>query len=217
MISLLGPPELHKTVPQPSQSQPQGPQLPSADRFIDLLVADFNKMTVAATAPMGFTENASPTFLSSGNPCLDFFFHVVPNTPPHVLTHRLSSSWAHDPLTTLKLICNLRGVRGTGKSDNEGFYAAALWLHSLHPKTLACNVASFADFGYFKDLPEIIYRLIEGLDVRKIQKAEWMQRKGSGRRKSHEKRGYRVRRRGGRKQSLLPIDTNQERRGKEQN
>ncbi|KAJ0038851.1 hypothetical protein Pint_23793 [Pistacia integerrima] len=160
MASLLGPPELHKTAPKPSQSQPQQP---SADRFIDLMVADFNKTTVAAMPPMGFTEN---------------------------------------------------GVRGTGKSDKEGFYTAALWLHSLHPKTLACNVASFAEFGYFKDLPEIIYRLLEGLDVRKLQKAEWMQRKRSRRRKSHEQRGYRVRskggrkqRRKGRKQSLLPIDT----------
>ncbi|KAJ0094806.1 hypothetical protein Patl1_17010 [Pistacia atlantica] len=163
---------------------------------------------------MGFTENGSPTFLSSGNPCFDFFFHVVPNTPPHALTQRLQAAWAQNPLTTLKLICNLRGVRGTGKSDKEGFYTAALWLHSLHPKTLACNVASFAEFGYFKDLPEIIYRLLEGLDVRKLQKAEWTQRKRSRRRKSHEQRGYRVRSRGGRKQrrkgrkqSLLPIDT----------
>ncbi|KAJ0096217.1 hypothetical protein Patl1_17009 [Pistacia atlantica] len=179
MASLLGPPELHKTAPKPSQSQPQQP---SADRFIDLMVADFNKTTVAAMPPMGFTENGSPTFLSSGNPCLDFFFHVVPNTPPHALTQRLQAAWAQNPLTTLKLICNLRGVRGTGKSDKEGFYTAALWLHSLHPKTLACNVASFAEFGYFKDLPEIIYRLLEGLDVRKIQKAEWMQRKRSRRR-----------------------------------
>ncbi|TQE10309.1 hypothetical protein C1H46_004148 [Malus baccata] len=31
------------------------------------------------------------------------------------------------------------GVRGTGKSDKEGFYKAAFWLHQNHPKTLACN------------------------------------------------------------------------------
>ncbi|KAJ0038856.1 hypothetical protein Pint_23796 [Pistacia integerrima] len=148
------------------------------------MVVVFNKTTVAAMPPMGFTENGSPTFLSSSNPCLDFFFHVVPNTPPHTLIQRLQAAWAHNPLTTLKLICNLRGVRGTDKSDKEGFYTATLWLYSLHPKTLACNMASFEDFGYFKDLLDIIYRLIEGLDVRKIQKAELMQRKGNGRRKS---------------------------------
>ncbi|GFQ03055.1 uncharacterized protein l728 [Phtheirospermum japonicum] len=92
---------------------------------------------------MGFTENCSPTFLSSGNPCLDFFFHVVPDTPPETLTQRLELAWKHDPLKTLKLLCNLRGVRGTGKSDKEGGYTAALWLHKNHPKTLACNDSSY--------------------------------------------------------------------------
>lgn len=135
----------------------------------------------------GFTENNSATFLSSGNPCLDFFFHVVPNTPPESLTQRLQLAWDFDPLTALKLICNLRGVRGTGKSDKEGYYAAALWLHGHHPKTLACNVAAVADFGYFKDLPEILYRLLEGGDVRKRAKEE--RRSKMGKRRSGGKCG----------------------------
>ncbi|GLT71024.1 hypothetical protein SLA2020_430690 [Shorea laevis] len=70
--------------------------------------------------PMGLTENLSPTFLSTGNPCLDFFFQVVPDTPSEYLIERLQLAWAHDALTTLKLICNLRGVRGTGKSNKKG-------------------------------------------------------------------------------------------------
>ncbi|KAK1651017.1 hypothetical protein QYE76_068822 [Lolium multiflorum] len=78
----------------------------------------------------------------SGNPILDFFFQVVPNTPPGRVHELLATAWAHDPLTTLKLVCNLCGVRGTGKSDKEGFYAAALWMHAEHPKTLAYNVAA---------------------------------------------------------------------------
>ncbi|XVF31344.1 hypothetical protein REPUB_Repub16aG0137800 [Reevesia pubescens] len=171
--SLLGPPELRN----PTPSRPQPPQtitVPS-NPFMDLMVANFNKTN--SSPPMGFTENCSATFFSSGNPCLDLFFHVVPNTPPDSLNERLILAWAHNPLATLKLICNLRGVRGTGKSDKEGFYTAALWLHNHHPKTLACNLDSFANFGYFKDLPEILYRLLEGSDVRKIQKEEWNQRK----------------------------------------
>jgi len=132
---------------------------------------------------MGLTENMSPTFLSIGNPCLDFFFHVVPDTPSETLIERLKLAWSHNPLTTLKLVCNLCGVRGTGKSNKEGFYAAALWLHENHPKTLATNVPSFADFGYFKDLPEILYRLLEGSEVRKRQKEEWNERKSGSKRK----------------------------------
>ncbi|PWZ06986.1 hypothetical protein Zm00014a_007958, partial [Zea mays] len=32
-------------------------------------------------------------------------------------------------------------VRGSGKSDREGFYASARWLHAQHPRTLALNAA----------------------------------------------------------------------------
>ncbi|KAF5746390.1 hypothetical protein HS088_TW06G00561 [Tripterygium wilfordii] len=49
-------------------------------------------------------------------------------------------------------------------------------MHKNHPKTLASNVASFVEFGYFKDLPEILYRILEP-EVRRKQQAEWEQRK----------------------------------------
>ncbi|KAK0573761.1 hypothetical protein LWI29_013154 [Acer saccharum] len=169
---LLGPPELHRQAPQPPQPPlepaPQQQQQPAAssDPFMSLMLARYN------CAMLTYTENWSPTFASTGNPCLDFFFQVVPDTPSKSLKYRLPSAWAHDPLTTLKLVCNLRGVRGTGKSDKEGFYKAALWLHKNHLKTLASNVDSFAEFGYFKDLLEILYRILEGSEVRDIQKAE---------------------------------------------
>ncbi|KAK3041334.1 hypothetical protein RJ639_002315 [Escallonia herrerae] len=84
-----------------------------------------------------------------------------------------SLAWDHDALTALKLICNLRGVRGTGKSEKEGFYTAALRLHENHPKTLACNMKAIAEFGYFKDMLEILYRLLEGAEIRKSEKADW--------------------------------------------
>lgn len=115
---------------------------------------------------MGFTETNSATFLSSGNPSLDFFFHIVPTSPASEVSRFVQLSWSHDPLLTLKLICNLRGVRGTGKSDKQGSYTAALWLHENHPKTLALNMGSVSGFGYLKDMPEILYRLLEGSDTR---------------------------------------------------
>ncbi|PON51904.1 von Willebrand factor, type A [Parasponia andersonii] len=147
---------------------------------MDLMVTNFHKTNLHyLRPPMGFTENRSRTFLSTGNPCLDFFFQVVPDTPPQSLIERLRLAWAHNPVTTLKLVCNLRGVRGTGKSDREGFYTAALWLHKYHPKTVASNVGSIAGFGYFKDLLEILYRLLEGPDVRRIQNENWEKIKDS--------------------------------------
>ncbi|KAK1395298.1 GPI inositol-deacylase PGAP1-like protein [Heracleum sosnowskyi] len=141
--------------------------------FINALRTGFN----VAPPNMGWTENNSATYLSCGNPCLDFFFHVVPDTRSYELVQRLETSWSHDPLTTLKLICNLRGVRGTGKSDKEGFYTAALWLHKHHPKTLACNAHVYASFGYYKDLLEILFRVLQGADARAKLKSEWKLRK----------------------------------------
>ncbi|PKA50867.1 hypothetical protein AXF42_Ash007522 [Apostasia shenzhenica] len=142
-VGLLGPPEIWHGAPAADADSAAG------DRPL-----------------MGFTENLSPTFLSSGDPLLDFFFHVVPDTPAQTLTSLLADAWERDPLTAFKLVFNLRGVRGTGKSDREGFYSAALWIHRHHPKTLALNLPSIAEFGYFKDLPEILHRLIDGADTR---------------------------------------------------
>ncbi|KAK2375491.1 hypothetical protein QL285_076380 [Trifolium repens] len=176
--TLIGPPEIYSTTT-------------TNNDFIDQMLANFNSPKTNRNPLMGFTENMSPTFLSTGNPCLDFFFHVVPNTPSETLIQRLKLAWSHNPLTTLKLVCNLRGVRGTGKSDREGFYAAALWFHQHHPKTLASNVPSLADFGYFKDLPEILYRLLEGSSIRKFQKDEWNQRKSGSKNKRRSSRSTR--------------------------
>ncbi|CAN6551015.1 unnamed protein product [Malus baccata var. baccata] len=181
--TLLGPPEFSKpaqTTP-PSQPEPKcEPKPATGEPFVDLMVSSFNNISMEKKPPMGLTENNSATYLSTGNPCLDLFFHVVPDTPADYLNEQLPLAWAHNALTTLKLICNLRGVRGTGKSDKENFHTAAFWLHEHHPKTLACNLQTFAEFGYFKDLPEILYRLLEGEDVRRNQREEWKNRKSSG-------------------------------------
>ncbi|MBA0582875.1 uncharacterized protein LOC105789321 [Gossypium raimondii] len=174
--SLLGPPELrHPTPPKPETTVVTTTTKVPSDPFMDLMLANFNEAN--NTPSMGFTENNSATYLATGNPCLDFFFHVVPNSPPDSIKEMLGRAWNFDPLMTLKLICNLRGVRGTGKSDKEGFYTAAFWLHDHHPKTLACNLDSFVNFGYFKDLPEILYRMLEGSTVRQVQKHDWLIRK----------------------------------------
>lgn len=152
-FALVGPPEAATAVGTAAPA-------PTGDAFVDLLDASFNKVTVGAGKAL--TENSSPTFVSSGDPCLDFFFHVVPGTPAASVASLLAAAWAADPVTALRLVANLRGVRGSGKSDREGFYAAALWLHARHPATLARNAASVAAFGYLKDLPELLHRIVHG-------------------------------------------------------
>ncbi|ESQ44698.1 hypothetical protein EUTSA_v10003164mg [Eutrema salsugineum] len=165
--TLLGPPSV-ASLETPNTNPPETPV--SDDHNLISKTATLN---LEGKPPMGLTENFSPTFLSSGNPCLDFFFHIVPDTSPGDLIQRLAVSWSHDPLTTLKLVCNLRGVRGTGKSDREGFYTAAFWLYQNHPKTLALNLPSLVDFGYLKDLPEILYRILEGQETERGKKMSW--------------------------------------------
>ncbi|CAK9160064.1 unnamed protein product [Ilex paraguariensis] len=190
-LNLLGPPEVHLTPPFTAHNvdttnltTSQNPIMGFAENEstkdpMDTLISQTTNLDLSQTPPMGLTENLSATFLSSGNPCLDFFFHVVPDTPPQDLIARLQLAWTHNPLITLKLIGNLRGVRGTGKSDKEGFYTAAIWLHNHHPKTLACNVKAFADFGYFKDFLEILYRILRGPEIRKFEKNERFNKKSS--------------------------------------
>ncbi|KAF7066848.1 hypothetical protein CFC21_072774 [Triticum aestivum] len=166
---LLGPPVVRGARP---------PADPALHPFLDLLDAAIKAALTltpwrarALTPWRALTENYSLAYANSGNPCLDFFFQVVPDTPAERVRGLLAAAWAHDALTALKLACNLRGVRGTGKSDKEGFYAAALWMHEHNPRTLACNIAALAEFGYLKDFPELLFRLIHGPDVRKVAKA----------------------------------------------
>ncbi|VFQ65000.1 unnamed protein product [Cuscuta campestris] len=192
MSLLLGPPEIYNSMPSARAGDASPAESGASDPFMDLMMKNFNAAGAdfLGNPKLGQTAKGAPTYLSSGNPCLDFFFQAVspipvksdhydcwgsPTPTPATVNSvddMLKRSWNQDPLTTLKLLCNLRGVGGTGKSDKEGFYAAALWLHSSHPKSLACNLEEIARFGYLKDFPEILYRLLEGGNVRERQKAD---------------------------------------------
>ncbi|VFQ80139.1 unnamed protein product [Cuscuta campestris] len=119
-MGLLGPPELRNAAPPPSPPPETNTKPPPSAGVQERRPRVFNP-------PMGFTENMAATYLSSGDPCLDFFFHVVPDTPSGSLEARLSAAWEHDPLTALKLVFNLRGVRGTGKSDKQGAQQKTEW------------------------------------------------------------------------------------------
>ncbi|MFS7944621.1 hypothetical protein Hanom_Chr06g00514411 [Helianthus anomalus] len=126
--TLVGPPEIYRSHQNTTVSPPSFTTTTTTSHpFIDAMISHFNSTTLSPTdPPMGYTENNSATYLSTGNPCLDFFFHIVSDTLPQTVTQRLLQSWQHDPLKTLKLVCNLRGVRGTGKSDKEGYFIGFL-------------------------------------------------------------------------------------------
>ncbi|GAQ88117.1 hypothetical protein KFL_004020030 [Klebsormidium nitens] len=112
--------------------------------------------------PMTLTENSSWTYKESSSPCLDFFFQVVASTPPDRLRRLLEAAWKEDSLLALKLLFHLRGVRGTGKSEKGGFYTGVTWLAEKHPGTLLTNLKQVGVFGYYKDLLEIVLKVLEG-------------------------------------------------------
>ncbi|KAM1570452.1 hypothetical protein ACFX10_035445 [Malus domestica] len=70
----------------------------------------------------------------------------------------LPSAWSHNPLTTLKLICNFIDKRGNGgkRNQDKAFFTAAVWLYQNHPKTLS------GSFGHILDLPCILSQVLPG-------------------------------------------------------
>ncbi|CAM6010880.1 unnamed protein product [Sphagnum balticum] len=131
--------------------------------FLEMLKGESTRENNSGQLPtLGLTENLSTTFLESGNACLDFFFQVVPSTSSQRVTELLELAWKEDASTALKLVFQLRAVRGTGKSDKESFYTAALWLYQHHPSTLLANLGCIPAFGYYKDLLELVFRIVEG-------------------------------------------------------
>ncbi|XP_021827343.1 uncharacterized protein LOC110767971 [Prunus avium] len=121
---------------------------------------------------------------SSSNPCLEFFKATTysdksQQNPPMYqqqkdLTEYEAEAWKHDPLTTLKLIFCLRMV---GRPNKEAFYKSLFWIHKNHPLTLALNLKVFAQLGWFKDLLEILYRVLQkSIDEAKEKEEEESQK-----------------------------------------
>ncbi|CAB4290639.1 unnamed protein product [Prunus armeniaca] len=48
-----------------------------------------------------------------------------------------------------------------GRPNKEAFYKSLVWLNKNHPLTLALNLKVFVELGWFKDLLEILYRVLQ--------------------------------------------------------
>ncbi|KAK3123163.1 hypothetical protein QOZ80_8AG0625030 [Eleusine coracana subsp. coracana] len=164
--ALLGPPIALKAKPAAADRKPKPKPASSSesDDLFDHISDEELPMHVATKEKAEAPRTGSAlAYVTSGDPCVDFFFQVVPGaTPDADVAALLDVAWSRDAEAALKLVCHLRGVRGLGKADREGFYAAALWMHKHHPRTLAGNLATFARFGCLKDLLEILYRILHG-------------------------------------------------------
>ncbi|KAF9183642.1 hypothetical protein BGZ50_004115 [Haplosporangium sp. Z 11] len=128
----------------------------TASPFVDMLLRDVESEEATAEAAEGdpvmtTTANNAPTFASSGDARLDFFFEVLKDTDAETIQRLARRSWAVDPLDTLRLIFQLRSVIH-GKGERKEFYVCMDFLRKEHPKTLLYNLRFISDHGYWKDL-----------------------------------------------------------------
>ncbi|CAI5952609.1 unnamed protein product [Closterium sp. NIES-64] len=164
----------------PSKKLPEV-QTPPSEHATRSKIADNNATDDIKTEPVaseperGLTENLADTYVSSGSACVDFLFHVLPQTERDDAHRRLEAAWADDPATALRLVMQLRAVRGTGKSDRSSFFHCVTWLYQNHPRTLVQNLWLVPEFGCFKDLLEIVRLALaeEGVDAMEDGTVPW--------------------------------------------
>lgn len=101
------------------------------------------------------TENDGPTFNTSDDPRVDFFFHVMEQTSPELTCDLLKKAWERDSLDTLKLIGSLRDIKD-GKGIRQQYQHCLYWLYVNHPITLYNNLPHLLKLGYWKDALEML-------------------------------------------------------------
>ncbi|KAJ0566448.1 hypothetical protein HanIR_Chr06g0273861 [Helianthus annuus] len=65
--TLVGPPEIYRSHQNTTVSPPSSTTTTTSHPFIDAMISHFNSTTLSPTdPPMGYTENNSATYLSTG-------------------------------------------------------------------------------------------------------------------------------------------------------
>ena len=92
------------------------------------------------------TTNHAPGFTSTLDPTLDAFDGLSQQTNWNDIKPltTLRRSYERDPVTTVKIIFNLRSIH-EGKSEREGFYRAWGWLYREHPRTAIANLSALVE------------------------------------------------------------------------
>jgi hypothetical protein len=101
------------------------------------------------------TENDQPAYSSTGSYLLDFFIMSVRNTPEEDLINNLKLAYREDPRSTIALLFQLRDAR-KGKGEKLLTYYSLLWLKKYHPRVYLLNIEKFIDYGYYKDLCQLV-------------------------------------------------------------
>ena len=103
-----------------------------------------------------YTENGAITNSTSLNPCLDLFFlaGACRQESEQNIQNKLVSSYACDPLKTLKIIFWAGDIR-EGAGERRFFKLALSWLAKEHIKDLHQNMALVPEFSRWSSLFEV--------------------------------------------------------------
>jgi hypothetical protein len=100
------------------------------------------------------TWNNSNSNNSTNNPLLRFFVHAVRGCDEDKIWEMAYHAWNYDPLLTLKLMVNVRNIRG-GKGERDIGRSCMRWLALFDENTrlnLEHNIDAFVNAGRFDDL-----------------------------------------------------------------
>jgi hypothetical protein len=100
------------------------------------------------------TENGAVAYKSTNDAPLDFFVKTNRNTPIETLFTMFDASWNQDPMMTLKIVMNLRDIRGGKGEKRLGIILIAMLSRCL-PDTYKGNFDTFLNLGCMKDLLKI--------------------------------------------------------------
>lgn len=110
---------------------------------------------------MTMTENGALAHLNTGVKCLDFYTKVMARDKhtamrDATIEQYMADAWDECPLLALRLVANLRDVRGaTGKGERHAATVCWKWLLKNHPNQVKVNMVHIPYFGRWKDLLDI--------------------------------------------------------------
>ncbi|GJN16665.1 hypothetical protein PR202_gb03680 [Eleusine coracana subsp. coracana] len=124
-------------------------------------------MAAADSESASVRRRGSPVWSTFTNPCLRLFM-VNAATPPERLLQALSAAWDHDPLTALKLVCQLRAMateRATASASTPPRSGCMRSIPTPWPATSRHSWSSGTSkisrkFYTSSSVAEILYRLV---------------------------------------------------------
>jgi hypothetical protein len=129
----------------------------------------FRSAFTSGPTPLGMThtENGALAHNGSGKSTLDFFARVMARDkatamPDEHIEKLFSESYAEDPAITLKLLAQLRDIRGQGKGERHASKVCWLWLVKNQPYQAYHNMKHLPFYGRWKDLLDFCGTPMEG-------------------------------------------------------